>query len=149
FRGRVRERLLEALTFLPEPALIRVNRFLAAFEEGMQSTRSPILIWKLIGYTVAEWGVIAGAFFCVFRAFPATAGLGWNVVVIALGFIAFGSALQIPGVGGGMQIAAAIILTQFYGLDLEVASGIALVLWLVNFVSIVPIGLVLAFYEGI
>src|SRR5262249_17134298 len=56
FRGRVRERLLEALTFLPEPALTRVNRFLGAFEEGMQSTRSPILIWKLVAYTVAEWG---------------------------------------------------------------------------------------------
>ena len=72
-----------------------------------------------------------------------------NDVVIALGFIAFGSALQIPGVGGGMQIAAALVLTQFFGLTLEVASGISLVLWLINFVSIVPVGLVLAFHEGI
>jgi uncharacterized protein (TIRG00374 family) len=149
FRGHVRERLLEALTFLPQPALYRVQQFLAAFEEGMRSTRNPAFIWQLVMYTVAEWAVITGAFYCVFQAFAATARLGINDVVIALGFIAFGSALQIPGVGGGMQIAAALVLTEFYGLTLEAASGVALMLWLVNFVIIVPIGLALAFREGI
>jgi hypothetical protein len=48
-----------------------------------------------------------------------------------------------------MQIAAVVVLTQFYALSLEVASSIALVLWLVNFVSIVPVGLFLSFHEGI
>jgi hypothetical protein len=93
--------------------------------------------------------VIAGAFYCVFRAFPATTDFRMNDVVIVLGFVAFGSIVQIPGIGGGMQIATALVLTEFYGLSLESASGIALVLWLVSFVSIVPIGLALAFHEGI
>ena len=70
-------------------------------------------------------------------------------VVIALGFVAFGSVLQIPGVGGGMQIATVLVLTELYGVSLEAASGIALVLWIITFVVIVPLGLVLAFHEGI
>jgi hypothetical protein len=149
FRGRVRERLLEALEFLPGPVHARLKRFLTSFEEGMESTRNPVFIWKLVAYSLVEWAVIVVAFYCVFQAFPATTNLRMNDVVIALGFIVFGSALQIPGVGGGMQIAAALVLTQFFGITLEVASGISLVLWVVNFVSIVPVGLVLAFREGI
>jgi glycosyltransferase 2 family protein len=69
--------------------------------------------------------------------------------VILLGFVAFGSALQIPGVGGGMQIAAVLVLTEFYGLGISVASGIALVWWIISFVSVVPLGIAFAFHEGI
>lgn len=149
FRGSIRTRLLEALSFLPHVLHERVSRFLHAFEEGMQSTQRQSYVWLLVAYTVVEWLVVAGSFFCVFRAFPATAGMHVTDVVIALGFVCFGSVLQIPGVGGGMQIATVLVLTEFYGVSLEAASGIALVLWIITFVVIVPLGLVLAFHEGI
>jgi uncharacterized protein (TIRG00374 family) len=149
FRGRVRERLTAALEFIPAPVHQKIDRILAAFEQGMQSTRRGGYVTLLVLYTLIEWTLIAGAFYCVFRAFPATADLAFNDVVIVLGFVAFGSALQIPGVGGGMQIATVLVLTEFYGLTLEAASGIALVLWIVNFVSIVPVGLALAFRQGL
>ena len=42
-----------------------------------------------------------------------------------------------------------LVLTEFFGITLEAASGIALVLWIITFVVIVPLGLVLAFHEGI
>jgi ABC-type sulfate transport system permease component len=48
-----------------------------------------------------------------------------------------------------MQIATVLVLTEFYGISLEAASGIALVLWVITFVVIVPLGLVMAFHEGI
>ena len=149
FRGSIRARLMDALSFLPGPLHQRVARFLRAFEEGMQSTQRQSYVWLLVTYTVIEWLVVAGSFFCVFRAFPATAGMRITDVVIALGFVCFGSVLQIPGVGGGMQIATVLVLTEFYGVSLEAASGIALVLWIITFVVIVPLGLVLAFHEGI
>ena len=149
FRGNIRTRLMDSLTFLPEVLHQKVSRFLGAFEEGMQSTQRQSYIWLLVAYTVIEWLVVAGAFFCVFRAFPATAGMHVTDVIIALGFVAFGSVLQIPGVGGGMQIATVLVLTELYGVSLEAASGIALVLWIITFVVIVPLGLILAFHEGI
>ncbi len=149
FRGNVQKRLLEAITFLPAPMLARIQTFFAAFGEGMQSTRSSSFTLLLIGYTIIEWVVIAGSFFCVFHAFPATARLGFTDIVIVLGFVSFGSVLQIPGVGGGMQIVTILVLTEFYGVGLEAASGVALMLWLISFVAIVPVGLGLAFHEGI
>jgi uncharacterized protein (TIRG00374 family) len=147
FKGNVQKRLLEALSFLPAPMLARAQTFFAAFEDGMQSTRSSSFTLLLVGYTIVEWVVIAGCFYCVFHAFPATARLGFIDIVIVLGFVSFGSIVQIPGVGGGMQIVT--ILTQFYGVGLEAASSVALTLWLVSFVVIVPLGLSLAFHEGI
>jgi uncharacterized protein (TIRG00374 family) len=149
FRGSIRTRLMEALSFLPQVLHERISRFLHAFEEGMQSTQRQSYVWLLVAYTVLEWLVVAGSFFCVFRAFPETAGMRVTDVVIALGFMCFGSVLQIPGVGGGMQIATVLVLTEFYGVSLEAASGIALVVWIITFVVIVPLGLVLAFHEGI
>ena len=85
----------------------------------MQSTRQAGATLLLVFYTVVEWCVIAGGFCCVFRAFPATAKLGLADVVILLGFVAFGSAVQIPGVGGGMQIATVLVLTEFFGVSIR------------------------------
>jgi uncharacterized protein (TIRG00374 family) len=149
FRGTVHQRLLDAVSFLPRGSIRRIEEFLAAFERGMQSTRSASFTLLLVLYTVVEWLVVAWAFLCVLRAFPVTAGLGVTDVVILLGFVSFGSVLQLPGVGGGMQIATVVVLTEFFGISFEAASGIALVLWVINFVVIVPVGLGLAFLEGI
>lgn len=149
FQGRVQERLLEALAFLPETVRGRIATFLAAFGEGVQSTRSSSFSVLLVLYSMLEWLVIVCCFYCVFRAFPATAGLRFADIVIVLGFISFGSVVQIPGVGGGMQIVTVLVLTEFYGVGLEAASSVALMLWLVSFVIIVPVGLALAFHEGI
>ena len=149
FKGGVQKRLLEALSFLPAPTLGKIETFLAAFGEGMQSTRSSGFAFLLVGYTIIEWIVIAGCFYCVFHAFPVTSSLSFADVVIVLGFVSFGSVLQIPGVGGGMQIVTILVLTEFYGLGLEEASSVALMLWAINFVVILPVGLALAFHEGI
>ncbi len=149
FRGDVLHRLIERLAFLPEKPLRRLESVLVSFEEGMQSIRRAHLTALLLAYSVLEWLVIAAAFDCVCHAFPATVNLTLTDAVILLGFVAFGSIVQIPGVGGGMQIATVIVLTEFFGVPFEAASGIAVVLWSITFLIIVPLGLVLAFQEGI
>jgi glycosyltransferase 2 family protein len=149
FHGNVQRRLLDALAFLPERFRARIEQFLTAFGEGMQSTRSSSYAFQLIAYTVFEWALVAGSFYCLFRGVPATAYLSPIDSVIVLGFVCLGSILQIPGVGGGMQIMTVLVLTEFYGLPLEAASGVAVLWWVVCFVTIVPIGLALAFHEGI
>ena len=149
FRGNVQQRLMDGMSFLPAVVSARIAKALASFGEGMESMRSGARTALLVLYTVVEWLVIAGAFGCVFKAFPATHDLGVTDVVILLGFVCLGSIVQIPGVGGGMQIVTVLVLTEFFGVTLEAASGIALVLWIITFVGIVPLGLVLAFHEGI
>jgi uncharacterized protein (TIRG00374 family) len=149
FRGTVQQRLMDGLSFLPAVVSAKIAKALQSFGEGMESMRSGRRTALLVVYTIVEWCIIAASFGCVFKAFPATHDLGVTDVVILLGFVCFGSIVQIPGVGGGMQIVTVLILTEFFGVTLEAASGIALVLWIITFVVIVPLGLVLAFHEGI
>ncbi len=149
FRAGMHQRLLRLLSFLPQRVLPKIQGILGSFEEGMESMRSAWSVFLLAAYTVIEWSVIAAAYFCFFRAFPATSGFSLADVVIVLGFVAFGSAVQIPGVGGGMQVVAVLVLTELFGLGLSAATGIAVVLWIISFVTIVPLGLALAFHEGI
>jgi glycosyltransferase 2 family protein len=149
FHGNVQRRLMEALAFLPQNAAAKIERFLAAFSEGVQSTRRSSYAFQLLAYSLLEWALAVGAFHSMFRAIPATSGLGLTDSVIVLGFVCLGSVVQIPGVGGGIQIVTVLVLTEFYGLGLAAASGVALLWWVVSFVTIVPIGLALAFHEGI
>ena len=57
--------------------------------------------------------------------------------------------MQIPGVGGGMQIVSFLVLTEIYGVGNEPASLMAILLWLCTFVIVVPAGLAFAFHDGL
>ncbi len=149
FKGNVQQRIMSALEFLPDRFRLRIELYLAEFEKGIASLRSTSSVLLMLALSIVDWTVIAGAFVALARAFPATADLSVTDVVILLGFVALGSVLQLPGIGGGMQIVTALVLTEFYGLTLEAASGFALLLWIISFVVIVPFGSVLAFHEGI
>jgi uncharacterized membrane protein YbhN (UPF0104 family) len=66
-----------------------------------------------------------------------------------MGCLSFGSIVQIPGVGGGMQVVAVLVLTELFGVRLELASAFAVFLWAITFVAIVPLGLFVALKEGL
>jgi hypothetical protein len=65
-----------------------------------------------------------------------------------LGFVSFGSIVQIPGIGGGLQITTIIVLTGLCRVSLEAASGIAMFLWILTWLAIVPAGLLCALHRG-
>jgi hypothetical protein len=46
-------------------------------------------------------------------------------------------------------VASILALTKIYGVPLEAASGIAILLWMVGTVAIIPFGLACAFHEGL
>ncbi len=142
-------RIMDALEFLPESAHSRVERLLGGFIQGMGSTRSGGFVVRLLAYSLLEWGIITACFICMFRAFDATARFSVTDAVVFLGVVSIGSAIQLPGIGGGMQVASILVLTEFFGLSLEVSTGIALVIWMISFLVVVPIGLALAFREGL
>ena len=116
YRGQIRSRLEQALSFLPEVPLARVRGFIHAFDECMESTRDPASLWMLVGLTVVEWTLVAGVFISVLWAFPEVSRLTVSEVLTTMGFVTFAGVIQIPGVGGGMQIAAILVLTELYGI---------------------------------
>ena len=142
-------RLLSAMSFLPENYYKRVERMLTAFSQGMESTRNSWSLVLLLLYTVLEWVLIVGGYYALFRSFPASAEFKITDVVIILGFMAFGSIVQIPGIGGGIQVMSVLVFTEIYGLPVEAAAGLAVFIWIITFVVIVPIGFVCAFHEGL
>ena len=149
FSDAMRRRILDGLRFLPQSYHHRLERGVTAFLHGASATKTQSsLIW-LFFYTILEWALIVLCFFFLMRAFPATSGMALRDVLIFMGFVAFGSIIQIPGVGGGIQIVSILVLTEIYGLGLEEATSIALMIWFITFVGIVPIGLFLAFHEGL
>jgi uncharacterized protein (TIRG00374 family) len=148
FSGIMRTRLVAALGFLPKRHHERVARSVGAFMDGTASTQTQGSAIRLCLYTVLEWGLIVLSFVCMFKSCHETRTFALQDVVIFIGFVAFGSVVQIPGVGGGMQLVAVVVLTELYGVSLEVATSLAIVVWVVSFVSIVPLGLGFAFHEG-
>jgi len=149
YSGFARRRITEALEFLPAAQHQKVSQFVDSFVRGIEATRSTRAAFLLLFYTVVEWLLIGVCYYCLFKAFPATAGRGWMDVLAFMGLVAFGSIVQLPGIGGGMQVVAVITLTELLGTPLEAATGIALALWIITFVVIMPVGLLFACYEGL
>ncbi|MBM3775926.1 MAG: flippase-like domain-containing protein [Acidobacteria bacterium] len=149
FSGPLRSRILRIISFLPEKRFKKASELLNAVLQGVESTRSHHALGLLLLYTILEWALIAACFFCVIRAFGAAAPFGLVDVLIFLGFVSFGAVVQIPGIGGGIQVVSVLVLTELFRLPLETATSIALVLWLITFIVIVPFGLALALREGV
>jgi uncharacterized membrane protein YbhN (UPF0104 family) len=78
----------------------------------------------------------------------AFAGLNYPSAVLLLAVTMLGSLLQLPGVGGGAQVASFIALTQIFGVDPEPAAAAAIVLWLVTFAASILVGIPLLIREG-
>jgi len=126
-----------------------VERFVDALVQGVRSTRSDGAMIVVFVYSVIEWVLICACYWCVARAFQDLIAFRLVDVLILMGFISFGSVIQIPGVGGGMQVVAVVVLTELFGVRLEIASSLALFLWFLTFVAIVPAGLLMGLKEGL
>jgi uncharacterized protein (TIRG00374 family) len=149
FSETMRQRLLDGLGFLPAQRFARAERLVNAFVQGAEATRSEFALLLLTVYTILEWVAIATCYLCITRAFGGTLHFGWTDVLIFMGFVSFGSIVQIPGIGGGVQVVTILILTELFRVPLEIATSLALLLWIIMFVVIVPLGILLAVREGL
>jgi glycosyltransferase 2 family protein len=149
YHDGVRDRLMDALVVLPSAAHAKISKFLDSFGEGMLATRDTRSLLLLIGYSIIEWAILVASAYCTLRALPGLDTLSLSDSIVVLGFVAFGHSVQLPGIGGGGQVATLFVLTELYGKSAEVASAGALIMWIINILTIVPFGLVLAFVEGL
>jgi glycosyltransferase 2 family protein len=140
--------LTSALRFLPEAYHAKGDKLVAAFVQGMQSTRSDGALLLVFFYSVLEWALIAACYWCLGQSFPGILNSLVDVLIF-MGFISFGAIVQIPGIGGGVQVVAVIVLTELFGVRLEIATSFAFLTWFLTFVAIVPFGLLLALKEGL
>jgi uncharacterized membrane protein YbhN (UPF0104 family) len=126
-----------------------LENVLVAFAGGMRSTCSGSFASRILLYSLAEWLLIVLATWCLLRSFPQTSTFSLIESAVFVGFVAFGSIVQIPGIGGGMQVASVVILTELFGVDLAAATGVAILIWLTMYVFVTPIGILLAVQQGL
>jgi|SRR5579872_2584866 len=143
-----RRRLTDALRFLPEHQFLKAERLVNAFVQGVESTRSDAALLLLLFYSVIEWACIVGCYWCIVQSFVEIS-LTFVDIIIFIGFIAFGAVIQLPGIGGGVQVASVLVLTELFGVRLETATAFAFIIWIITFVAVVPVGVLLALKEGL
>jgi uncharacterized protein (TIRG00374 family) len=148
FAEPVGRRLVAALHFLPEARVLKLQKLVDAFVQGVESTRSGGALLLVLIYSMLEWALIAACYGCLARSFFG-ASLSFVDVLVLLGFVSFGTIIQIPGIGGGMQVVSIVVLTELFAVKLEVATAFAMLVWIITFVAVVPVGLGLALKEGL
>lgn len=149
FAPVLESRLIRALSFLEARHHEKASRLISEALQALHGTGSTRSVLLLVFWSAVEWLLIILVFVATFQAFPQTQALSLRQIFIFMGFVAFGSILQIPGIGGGIQIVSTLVLTELFQIPLDAATGIALMVWILNLVVIVPIGLFLAFREGL
>lgn len=137
------------LGFLSEARRRRIRHFLEVFGQGLHSLRDTGSVLSCLVLTVALWLFVVGGFYCILVASPSGPRLSFAQNLIFLGTIMAGSIVQVPGVGGGIQIMTVLALTEFFAVSVEVASGIAILIWALTFLAVVPPALALVAWNGL
>src|SRR5260370_21139548 len=69
--------------------------------------------------------------------------------MLVMAFTIVGSAVQLPGVGGGSQVASFLAYTAVFGVEKEAAAAASIVLWLITFAACSLAGVPLLIHEGL
>jgi uncharacterized protein (TIRG00374 family) len=127
----------------------RIALKIREFTVGLNTIHGPVAFLQLSAVSVLMWWVIALAYKEVTHAYGTPmSGMSVTKVLLLMGASMIGSLVQLPGVGGGSQLATISALDHVFDIvpkELTVSCGI--LLWLVTFVAVVPIGLLLSHHE--
>ena len=119
------------------------------FGEGLHGLRDFKTVFKCIALTILHWFLVVATFHVILIG--CLPEMQWRLAesTVFTGLIMAGSLLQIPGVGGGFQVSALLVLTELFGVPVEPATTAALLSWLVSFIAVIPAALVLMARRGL
>src|SRR5579864_4994519 len=131
------------------------SRFASAItgiSEGLQAIRTTSDLLAAIFYTALHWILATLIYLGVAKAFGEAflhTEMNFSGAMLLLAVTLVGSVLQLPGVGGGAQIASFVALTKIFGVEQEPAAAIAVVLWIITFAGSTLAGIPLLIHEGL
>lgn len=127
----------------------KLAALLEGFSEGLQGIRSWSDLVIVTGHTILHWVLVVLIYLWIAHAFGGSlASLSFGGAVLITAFTLVGSAAQLPGVGGGSQLATFLVLTLVFGVEREPAAVASIVIWLITFAGCCLVGLPLLFREG-
>jgi len=130
---------------------MRIASAISGISEGLQAIRTMSDLWVTIGYTTAHWVLAVLIYMWVSQAFSSEfvhSDMNFWGAMLLLAVTLVGSVLQLPGIGGGAQIASIVALTAIFGVAQEPAIAIAVVLWIITFAGCTLVGIPLLIHEG-
>jgi len=127
----------------------RIAQRIREFAGGLNTIHGPVSFLQLAAVSIFMWWLIALSYQEVTHAYANATMQSMSVsqVLLLMGSSMVGSMLQLPGVGGGSQLATIEALDKVFAVPREVAVSCGILLWLVSFVAVVPVGLLLAHRE--
>jgi glycosyltransferase 2 family protein len=118
------------------------------FRGGLDTIHDPVSLAALIGVSLVMWFMIIMAYQEVAHSYGVSAlNIRRSQVLVLMGASMIGSMVQLPGIGGGSQLATIAALERIFDVPKELAASCGIMLWLVTFVAVVPVGLLLAHRE--
>jgi len=126
-----------------------VGHRVQAFGEGLNTIHDLASFLQITGLSLLIWVVIALAYVQVTHAYAELAHITIAHVVLLMVSSMTGSLLQLPAVGGGSQLAIIKVLEVVFAVKPELAVGCGIMLWLVTFMAVAPLGLFLARREHV
>ena len=126
----------------------RVATRIREFRGGLHTIHDVWSFIMLAVVSVAMWAMIAVSYKEVTHAYHTDAlEIPQSQVLLLMGSSMVGSVIQLPGVGGGSQLATIAALEHIFDVPKELAASCGIMLWLVTFVAVIPAGLLLAHRE--
>jgi uncharacterized protein (TIRG00374 family) len=127
----------------------KAARIFLGFTRGVQTIRTPGQLVLAVLYSAAHWFLVLLVFFWTSHSFGgALARISLSDAMLLMAFTSVGSAVQVPGVGGGSQAGSIIAYTAILGVEREPAVAAAIVVWLITFASCSLAGVPLLIHEG-
>jgi hypothetical protein len=118
------------------------------FRSGLNTIHNPLSLTALIALSLLMWFMIIMAYQEVAHSYGvAILDIHRSQVLVLMGASMIGSMVQLPGIGGGSQLATIATLQRVFDVPPELAASCGIMLWLVTFVAVVPVGLLLAHHE--
>jgi uncharacterized protein (TIRG00374 family) len=118
------------------------------FGAGLDTIHGPLSMLWLSLVSVGMWYIIALAYKEVTHSYGLEAlEIPVSQILILMGASMVGSMLQLPAVGGGSQMATIAALSSVFDVPPEVAASCGILLWLVTFAAVIPLGLALSHHE--
>jgi glycosyltransferase 2 family protein len=116
---------------------------------GAQTIRTWGQLALAVLYSTAHWFLVLLVYLWVSHAFGGTlANITLGDAMLVMAFTLVGSAVQVPGVGGGSQAGSIIAYTAIFGVEREPAVAAAVVVWLISFGMCNLVGLPLLIHQG-
>jgi glycosyltransferase 2 family protein len=136
------------LQHLPKHLGHKIAQKVREFGTGLNTIHGPWSLLWLTAVSIGMWYLIALSYHEVTHSYGVDAlEIPVSQLLILMGSSMVGSMLQLPAVGGGSQMATIATLSSVFDVPPEMAASCGILLWLVTFAAVVPVGLLLAHNE--